>query len=215
MMDAYTEIELKYTIPDETAAQRLLAQTAWGLFQRGPIQEQHLLDRYCDTAEGAIAATGYAMRVRQGPGIAAVQLKSLSAAGSHGHQHHRHELRLITAAPMQPAQWPPSPARDLLLAIAPEPVLLPLFTVAQVRHRAGLWLQDQEIAEWTVDRVTWQAGRRSHTAWEMEIELYPGQPSALLAVIDRYLLAQGDVQPQPYSKFAQGLQLLRHSEDLR
>lgn len=210
-MDALTEIELKYTIPDDAAAQRLLAQTEWGPFRRGPIQQQHLYDRYCDSADHALAAAGYALRVRQAAGMAAVQVKSRSPAGG-GHQHQRQEWRVITPTPLQPLLWPISPARNLILAILPDPALLPLFAVAQVRHRAGLWLHDQEIAEWTVDRVSWLVAGRSLTAWEMEIELAPGQSPALLDAVDRYLLAQGQVQPQTDSKFVRGLRLLLAAE---
>lgn len=208
-MSEILEVELKYRIPNETTARRLLAQEWLGPYRLGAIDEQKLHDVYCDTGDQAIAAAGFALRVRHCDGIAGVQLKSLSSG--EGHRHSRRELRLTTDSPMQPALWPDGAARDLVLEIVNGRIVQPLFEVEQLRRRAALWLDDEEIAEWSVDRIAWRAGGETEMAWEMEVELLPGLPANLLDEIDTHLIDHWPVQPQLHSKYERGRRLLEGS----
>ena len=76
------EIELKYRVGDLAAAERVLAADRLGPFTGGAggARATQMEDRYVDTADGALARAGFAVRLRQKGGETIVSVKSLAHA---------------------------------------------------------------------------------------------------------------------------------------
>ena len=82
---APVEVELKYRVVDLAAAERYLAADEIGPFTRhGRPRSTQLEDRYVDTADGALARAGFAVRLRQTGRGTIVSVKSLARTRAPG-----------------------------------------------------------------------------------------------------------------------------------
>src|SRR4029079_3627789 len=86
-------------------------------------------DRYVDTADGAIAQAGYAVRIRRTARGTVVSVKSLGKTEGAGGALRREELEGVADAAQGPADWPESDARSLVLEMAGDAPLVELVTV--------------------------------------------------------------------------------------
>ncbi len=199
----HVEIELKYRVADAAAAARLATARAIGPFRAaGRARQVQIEDRYLDTADGALARAGYAVRLRRSPTMTIVSAKSTTPAASALHR--REELEGPAGLSLDPHAWPPSAARALVLEHAGEAPLLELVTVRQLRRTRTLADESAEV-ELSVDEVAVVvAGRAVDHFVELEVELRRGEPSALdtLAAI---LAADPDLAPEKASKLDRAL----------
>ena len=200
------EVELKFRVPDEEVAGRLLEMRQLGPFQVGAFETRQVRDIYFDTASRAFAHAGYAYRYRQSKGRGEVCFKAMTSAS--GNLHRRAEIILHTNSPTTPANWPQHPARDLALRILDDDTPVTLFEVRQVRRVAPLFLGDLIAAELSIDEVTWQAGEQTLYAWELEVEILKHEDEAALYAVNAELVESWSLQPELQSKFERGLQLL-------
>jgi CHAD domain-containing protein len=207
------EIEAKYTLPDRETLERLLSLTALGDYELRLAGEQEVVDRYYDTPEGAVRAGGYALRLRENKrkGRWRGALKGLG--GAEGALHRREEHEVDVPAGALPAEWPPSPARDLALGLMGGVPLSELFSVYQVRHKREVWAGGVDVdarrlvAELSADEAKWVAGEREAAALELEIELGEAGTQADLEALAA-ALGEYELRPQPRSKFERGLEVL-------
>ena len=105
------EVELKYRVRDQEAAARLGAlRTLGSLRVAGRPRQVQVEDRYLDTADGALARAGYAVRLRRGPRMTILSVKASSEAASALHR--REELEGPADLSLDPHGWPSSAARS-------------------------------------------------------------------------------------------------------
>jgi len=204
--DAPMEIELKYRMTGSPAGERLLAADDLAGFRAaGDAEIVHNEDRYVDTADGALAAAGYAGRFRTTGDDTIITLKGLRRQDDGGAAHRREELEgpadLGTAA----GDWPESAARDAVIAIAGGAALGELVRVRQVRRKRD-YAADGATVELSVDDVEVVMGDRVIERFaELEVELREGDEAALQPLAD--LLAEiEELVPAETSKLERAME---------
>jgi CHAD domain-containing protein len=203
------EIELKYRMTDVATGERLIAaDDLAGFVARGPAVTVHNEDRYLDTPDGALAAAGYAGRLRSGGKGTVITLKGLRREDDGGAVHRREELEGPAYLSTGAEGWPDSAARDAVLAIAGETALVDLVTIRQARHKR-LYGRDGAVVEVSVDDVEVVAGGRTVERFaELELELREGDERALDPLAD--LLSEvEELLPAETSKLERALEALR------
>ena len=208
------EIEAKFIVPDEATWQRLLEMWELGGFRLEPGPTRQVSDSYRDTADRAIYRGGYACRIRREGDRRIATLKGLGMADGAVHQRAQHEVTLDAGE--APADWPASPARKLALALSQGEPLIELFSLSQQRHTRTVQAGDRLVAELSLDVVEMHIGDESkttpsatlRTSFEVEVELAPDGTPDDLALVVADLRNEWRLQPQPRSKFEQGLAAL-------
>ena len=203
------EIELKYRMTDVATGERLIAaDDLAGFVAQGPAVTVRNEDRYLDTPDGALAAAGYAGRLRSSGTGTVITLKGLRGEDDGGAVHRREELEGPADPATGAAGWPDSAARDAVLAIAGETALVDLVTIRQSRHKR-LYGRDGAVVEVSVDDVEVVAGERTVERFaELELELREGDERALDPLAD--LLSEvEELLPAETSKLERALEALR------
>lgn len=172
------EVELKYRVtgPLEMATVIRYAGEA-GFRADGDVTEVRVRDRYLDTADGRLAAAAVAARLRHCADGLLVTVKT--SAIRHGAVVRRIELESPATESLVPSDWPPSDARDAVMANAGAADLVEVVTLDQVR--TVVELQDETArVSLTLDDVTVVAeGRVVDRFTELEAELMAGDEAAL------------------------------------
>jgi CHAD domain-containing protein len=203
---AVLELEAKFSVPDEQTFQQLLAATSLGAFRLEERSFTRVHDRYLDTLEGILRQEGYALRLRQEDEQHLASVKGLGDAN--GAVHHREEHEVDLPGPLPPEDWPPSPARDLVLGLTQDQPLVPLFELEQDRHRRDVTSQGRQVAEFSLDRVrVCREGQVAASYLELEVELLGEGRRQELEEIAAELQKTAGVVAQPQSKFERGLAL--------
>ena len=200
------EIEAKFIVPDEATLQRLLEMRELGGFRLEPDPPKQVSDSYRDTADRAIYRGGYACRIRRQGDEQIATLKGLDDAEGAVHERAEHEVPLDAGE--APADWPASPARKLALALTQGEPLIELFSLSQQRHTRTVHAGDRLVAELSLDVVEMHIGDEAKTTFEVEVELAPDGTLDDLALMVADLRDKWQLQPQPRSKFEQGLAVL-------
>jgi triphosphatase len=200
------EIEAKFVVPDEATLQRLLKMRELGGFRLEPGPTKLVSDSYRDTADRAIYRGGYACRIRREGDRRIATLKGLGSAEGAVHQRAEHEVTLDAGDAS--VDWPASPARELALDLSQGEPLVELFSISQRRHTRMVHAGDRLVAELSLDMVEMHIGDGVKISFELEVELAPdGTPDDLARMVaDLRDIRQ--LQPQPRSKFEQGLAAL-------
>jgi CHAD domain-containing protein len=207
------EIELKYRMSDTAAGDRLLASDDLaGLRALDELETVVNEDRYVDTADGALAAAGYAGRFRFDGAGTLITLKGLARLDDGGAVHRREELE-GPADPVLPAtSWPASAAREEVVARAGEAALLDLIRIRQVRRKRR-YGADGSVVELSVDDVEVLVDDRVIERFaELEVELREGSATVLEPLVD--LLAEvEELVPAETSKLERALEAVRHDAE--
>lgn len=194
------EIELKFDADDDTPLPDWTALP--GVASVGDPELRELDARYLDTAEFALASTGYALRRRSGGPDAGWHIKGPRIGGG------RTELH-----------WPLGDAGDedvpdavrAAVATVTDADLVPIARILNTRTAYALRSVDgQLVAEFVDDRVTATDVRTGVVrAWrEWEIELGPAasaDPRAFFAAVETAVLAAGGRAASSASKLARAL----------
>lgn len=202
------EVELKFRMSDRGPGDRLLAaDDLAGFAARGPVVTVRHEDRYIDTPDAALAAAGYAGRLRAHAGGTLLTLKALRSTGE-GALHRREELEGPAEPTVPPREWPASAARDRLVALAGDAGLVELVTIRQIRHKREYEL-DGTLAELSVDDVEVVAGGRVIERFaELEAELRGGDEQHLEPLVD--LLSEiEELVPAETSKLERALEAVQ------
>ncbi|HEY7701134.1 MAG TPA: CHAD domain-containing protein, partial [Candidatus Limnocylindrales bacterium] len=179
-----TEVELKYRVGDIAAAERVLAADKLGPFTgaSGGARATQLEDRYVDTADGALAHAGFAVRLRQRGGETIVSVKSLGHTDGPGGSVEREELEGPADRVAPPIDWPASDARALVMEHAGDAPLVERVTIRQLRRVRQLRSAATRV-ELSLDEVDVVArGRVVDRFVELEAELTKGDRSDLAAL---------------------------------
>ncbi|HEX7949470.1 MAG TPA: CYTH domain-containing protein [Candidatus Limnocylindrales bacterium] len=211
--DEPTEVEFKFGVTDPRPLRALLRAPApealAGFEPVGPPERRDVTDRYLDTAVtgGRLETAGYRARLRGGHG--GIELTVKRRGTYVGALSERLELKGAANRSRRPATWPPSVARDRLLAIAGPG---PLVEVAALRQGRLVRLvrRGATEVELSLDALEGLDGERvAARRWEVEIELIGGDRAALeeLASVIRRL--PGVVDPEgsklDFARAARGL----------
>jgi triphosphatase len=209
-----TEVELKYRVGDLAAAERLLAADRLGPFTGGAgrARATQLEDRYVDTADGALARAGFAVRLRQSGGETIVSVKALAhAEGSNGAMH-REELEGPADRVAPPADWPASDARSLVVEHAGDAPLVERVTIRQLRRKRQLRSAATRV-ELSLDEVdVVERGRVVERFVELEAELTKGDESEL-AALGAAIESESGLQRARTSKLEAALAAIDGSSD--
>jgi triphosphatase len=196
------EIEVKLSVTNADAARALVdaptaAQLA-GFAADGEVREQVVTDRYVDTAlgTGALRAAGLRARLRSRGTSVVLTVKGRGSMAPDGVTT-RLELDGPATAVIDPANWPPSPARDLLLEHTDGHPLVEIAALRQ-RRRVRLLRRGDSVIELSLDELFALAGDDVLASrFELEAELKSGPAAALsdltaaLADIDGLAPAMG------------------------
>jgi len=205
------EAELKFWADDDRPLRGLATVAALGPAQLGPARVVDEVDRYLDTVDLRLAAARWACRLRTREGRTIVSLKGPAEHAPGDALHLREEVEGPASPSSDALDWPPSPARALLLRMTGGESLVERFSLEQERTERVVSLDGARVGLLSLDR-----GRVLHSGIDIgrlavvELELDPG---ALEAGLDHGLLATSlsetrGLVADPSSKFERALALL-------
>lgn len=202
------EVELKYRVSDLASAERYLTAEQIGTFSGGSAaRASQFEDRYVDTADGAMARAGFAVRVRQSGGTTVVSVKSLARTEGPGGAHRREELEGPADRTVGPLEWPPSDARSLVLELAGDAPLVEVVTIRQLRRKRVVRDGDTRV-ELSLDEVDVVARSRVVDRFvELEAELVKGAEERLATLADVFATDPA-LEPSTGSKLEAAMALL-------
>ncbi len=179
------EVELKYRVVDITQAQGYLVVEEIGSFSGGAaVRSSQIEDRYVDTADGALAKSGFAVRLRQSGQGTIVSVKSLARTEGPGGSLRREELEGPADRTAGPLEWPASDARSLVLELAGDAALIELVTIRQLRRKRVIRDGDTRV-ELSLDEVDVVARSRVVDRFvELEAELLKGDEGRLASLAE-------------------------------
>ncbi len=179
------EVELKYRVVDLAAAERYLVDEEIGTFAgTSALRSSQFEDRYMDTADGALAKAGFAVRLRQSGKGTIVSVKSLARTEGAGGAMRREELEGPADRTAGPIEWPASDARSLVLELAGDAALVELVTIRQLRRKRIVRDGDTRV-ELSLDEVDVVARSRVIDRFvELEAELVRGAEERLTVLAE-------------------------------
>ncbi|MCX7838651.1 MAG: CHAD domain-containing protein [Anaerolineae bacterium] len=205
------EIEAKFSVTDDALAEQLRTierLDSWTL-ARGAVTRVH--DVYLDTSDRRLLAAGYACRQRR-IGRQRARLITLKRIASTSDAiHARDELEITVEDETSPAEWQPSPARDVVLQIIGDASLEKLFELRQTRVKRNVMQGDTLIAEWSVDVVSVRAGKHRLNFAELEIERVAAGTLDDVTRLATRVQAEWNLAPVTQSKFERALAWLENS----
>lgn len=210
-MEATLEVELKLRAETDAPLRALAEATRLGPADLGPPSEVVELDRYLDTADGRLAATGWACRLRTRRGVARLSLKGPPQHAAGDLLHRRPEIEGPGDFDINPDRWPSSPARERLLELSDGGNLVERLALRQRRVERAASVEGGRVGTLSLDRVqVEQEGveRGGFLAVELELDdaaLDTGFDPAPL--VDALLATRGLVA-EPHTKLERALALL-------
>lgn len=205
------EAELKFWAEDDGPLRALTSASLLGAALLGPARVVDEVDRYLDTADGRLAVARWACRLRSREGRTFASLKGPAEHEPGDLLHRRPEVEGPAGAGLLPRAWPPSPARDRLLALAGDAPLVERFTLAQERTERAVELDGARVGLLSLDRG-WVLRRNVEVGRLAVVELEL-DPAALDAGFDYGPLAAAlaaipGLVADPASKLERALALL-------
>jgi CHAD domain-containing protein len=178
------ELELKFRVTDLATGDRLIGVDQLGGLPASSARARavQVEDRYVDTADGALARAGFAVRLRQRGDETIVAVKSLDHTQGPGGAYRRVELEGPADRVAPAADWPASDARSLVLEHAGDAPFVARVTVRQVR-RKRVFKAGTTRVELSLDDVdVVHRGRIVASFVELEAELLKGDEAALTRI---------------------------------
>jgi inorganic triphosphatase YgiF len=147
------EAELKYLAADERPLRELETAATLGPAALGPARRVVELDRYLDTIDHRLAALRWACRLRTREGRTIVSLKGPGEHRPGDLVHRRPEFEGPAGAGVDPRRWPPSEARDHLLAMTDGSPLAELLRLEQQRIERDVTVGGRRVGALSLDGV--------------------------------------------------------------
>jgi inorganic triphosphatase YgiF len=205
------ESELKYRAETDAALDALASPSELGPASLGPAHTVEEMDRYLDTEDRRLARARWACRLRAREGRIFVSLKGPSQHAAGAALHQRPELDGPSDGNLDPASWPPSPARDLLLELTAGAELGEQLSLAQRRIERDVEVGGARVGLLSLDRSrVLHGGREVGVLRVVELELSPEavvrgfDPTSL----ERALADIPGLTPDPASKLERALELI-------
>jgi inorganic triphosphatase YgiF len=209
-----TEIEARFRADGPAPLARLAAASTLGGADLGPARTFDEVDVYLDTAVGALAVARWACRLRTRDGRAIASLKGPpEAPPSGGGIHRRPEVEGPATASHDPADWPSSPARDLVDGLRHGEPLVERLTLRQVRTERRVTSDGIPLAVLSIDAVTVQRhGEAMGDFHVVELELVADAGDAStrmrqLVELAGVIATEPGLAPDRLSKLERALQL--------
>ena len=203
------EVELKYRVVDVAAAERYLVAEEIGTFGgSAAARSSQFEDRYVDTADGALAKAGFAVRLRQSGRGSIVSVKSLARTEGAGGSMRREELEGPADRTAGPLEWPASDARSLVMELAGDAPLIELVTIRQLRRKRIVRDGDTRV-ELSLDEVDVVSRSRVIDRFvELEAELVRGSEERLAGLAEVFT-ADPALSPASGSKLEAAMSAVR------
>jgi inorganic triphosphatase YgiF len=210
-MAASLEVELKLRAESDAPLRVLAAVDRLGPAELGPATHAVEVDRYLDTADGRLAAAGWACRLRRRDSSTRISLKGPAQHLAGASLHSRPEVEGPVSEDEPIERWPASAALDRLMELSGGAPLAERLTLRQRRTERAVRLDGTRVGLLTLDRVqVEQHGRRRGSFLAVELELDPSalerglQPTDLAAA----LLAVPGLREEPHTKLERALGVL-------
>jgi inorganic triphosphatase YgiF len=157
------------------------------------VTSREVVDLYFETPGGRLAAAGFAARIRSESGRHRLSLKSTAEPGA-GPIHRRLEIEGPARPTIDPATWPRSAARDLLVTTIGAARLRVVASIRQYR-RSRLLGRGPTTVELSLDELEALAGPRDERVLdrrlELEAELVKGELEDLEALAAALAVSAG------------------------
>ena len=204
------EIELKYSIPDEAAAQSIWDNEMFKDAEEQDSREELMLDaQYFDTDDFNLADNRIAYRIRhEGSGyVATLKWKGHSVMGLHV----REEVNVaVEDAKPAPEVFAESTVGKDVMAVLQDK---PLHSIMRMKIKRRRFRLDTGtgIFEFSLDNGTIYTDGGEVPVNELEIELFSGEQEELLDIGSRVEKEYG-LCPENTSKYVRGLRLIKSDE---
>ncbi len=207
------EVELKLVAADPGPLDALARRETLGPAQLGPARTIDELDRYLDTPDGRLSDARWACRLRTREGRTIVSLKGPQRAkpGPDASLHRRPEREGPADDRPDPAGWPPSAARDLLVELTAGAPLTERLALVQQRAERPVVVNEVRVGTLSLDRVAVvHAGESAGRLFVVELELTADAAAdeTLVALLSAALVSIPGLVPDPTSKLEHALQLI-------
>lgn len=211
-----TEVEAKFRAADAAPLARLAKEARLGGAELGPIETVDETDRYLDTDRGHLAEARWACRLRERNGSVRISLKGPPAALDPGRPwlHRRPEVEGPATPAAEPALWPASTARDLLLRLSRGADLRELLLLRQRRGERPVMLDGRRIGTLSLDHcVVLSRGLRLGELHVVELELADeaNPREAALHDLAATLAARPGLEAETLTKYEHALRLLERA----
>ncbi len=208
------EVELKFIAEGPAPLDLLATATELGRASLGPADTYDELDRYLDTADGRLAAERWACRLRTRRGATIISLKGPAEPSLPGEApalHRRPEVEGPASNALTPDAWPPSEARDRLLALSAGGRLVERLALAQRRTERAVEIDGRRTGLLSLDRVTVRhEGVEMGRLWSVELESVD-ETAAGLEALGGALAATPGLLPDPLTKLERAVAIIRHA----
>jgi inorganic triphosphatase YgiF len=164
------EVEAKFRANSAEVLETLASAPTLGFAELGPPSTALEVDRYLDTADGRLAAVGWACRLRVRDGDARVSLKGPAVPTDGAWHHNRPEVEGPATESTDPADWPEGEARSMLLELAGGAPLIQATVLRQRRTERAVMVDGRSVATLSLDAVQ-VAGPEDRRLWIVELEL--------------------------------------------
>ena len=206
----HEEVELKLRAQGPAPLRRLARASRLGPARLGPSATVDELDRYLDTPTRRLAGLRWACRLRTRGGRTIVSLKGPPVSAIHGALHRRPEHEGPASAALDPAAWPPSHARDLLLGLAAGEVLGERLILRQRRTERAATVSGARVGTLSLDRVDARYdGHGPGRLYVVELELAAehAHDSDLLSALAAALGSVDGLVPDPLTKLERAIEM--------
>lgn len=214
-MSAVLEVELKLRAT-EAALEELATLPSLGPAELGPQAAVDETDVYLDTAGGALAAARWACRLRTRDGRRIVSLKGPAEHAAGDPVHRRPEVEGSAPASNfgEPAAWPASAARGLVLRLAGNEPLREILRLRQRRIERPALVDGRRVAMLSLDRVNVERGGATLGGMRVvELELETDAPAAVRQPLFDALRSRDGLEPERHSKLERALALAREADE--
>jgi inorganic triphosphatase YgiF len=207
------EVELKLRGGEAPLAELALAERL-GPATLGPARAVEEIDVYLDTADGALAAAGWACRLRAREGRRWISCKGPAQHAPGDALQRRAEVDGPAPAGDDEAvalvsAWPPSAARDLVSPLAGDALLGERVTLRQQRTERRVAVDGRDVGTLSLDRVAVTRGGAEHGGFAVvELELDADVDAAAVARVLDALGAWPALEPDALSKLERAIGLL-------
>lgn len=207
-----TEVEVKLLADGPAVLSELRERSLLGQMELGPPRTFDEVDRYLDTDDGRLAAELWACRLRARDGSVMVSLKGPpDAASAVPWVHRRPEVEGPATAALNPAAWPDSRARTLLVSLAGGRPLSERLRLSQRRAEREVTAAGRRVGTLSLDTVAVEAeGSRLGEFHVVELELREGaeDDERLIGMVADALLEVPGLSPDPHTKLERALSML-------
>lgn len=203
-----TELEMKLQIPDDSTAERILADKMVTDYLSSELKLTKMKSIYYDTPTNTLSKLRWSLRLRHEGDYSVLSLKTASVSVS-GDLFSRSEWQCPSdsvESGIESLVEQGAPAE--ILKIVSESGLVERCRIEFERRSATLKLPDGVLVELAIDKGTIFAGEKRAPIYELELELLFGDPDALIPLSEQFK-QKYRLEKDILSKYEKALRLIR------